>query len=70
MKKLSNLDDELLDLDEESEEGYDSYEDDYDDDYEEQNGVGALESKLSARHTIIINQKGYGFRTLCRASFR
>lgn len=40
MKKLGDLDDELLDLDEESEEDYDGYEDDYDDyedDYEESN---------------------------------
>ncbi len=42
MKKLSNLDDELLDLDEESEEGYDSYEDDYDDDYEEHDYVQSV----------------------------
>lgn len=42
MKKLSDLDDELLDLDEESEEDYDGYEDDYDDDYEEHDYVQSV----------------------------
>ena len=51
MKKLSNLDDELLDLDEESEEGYDSYEDDYDDDYEEHDYV---QSVRLAKKIIVI----------------
>ena len=42
MKKLSDLDDELLDLDEESEGDYDGYEDDYDDDYEEHDYVQSV----------------------------
>ncbi len=51
MKKLSDLDDELLDLDEESGEDNDSYEDDYDDDYEEHDYV---QSVRLAKKIIVI----------------
>lgn len=56
MKKLGDLDDELLDLDEESEEDYDGYEDDYDDydDYEDDYEESDYDQSVGLARKILV----------------
>lgn len=53
MKKLGDLDDELLDLDEESEEDYDGYEDDYDD-YEDNYEESDYDQSVGLARKILV----------------